>query len=302
MTAEPAAVPGAEIDRTLFAALHGELVPHGWRDPAEASEDAYSLFSKRSLAMGWLTEAREGAAKMSWWMNDADLGADSASRIPRVAWFQVRVSQPISSGLPLPTQAFLACIGDVMGRMGTLNLRAVQLLLPEGRPGGPAAGAPFGNIGALLQAADWFTDTDPRNETEVLVTMDSGQDPSIPAVAPGMVQWLQEFHQNICVFDSVSVTDDSESLLQPAIGDHFWPGPPQNRAVFRCVLAEWSLDIIGWLAAFLAEASVQHGVTTPVLLTVLTSSERSSSHAGCAAGAREPSRTTRAVEPRSSPE
>ncbi|ROO87595.1 hypothetical protein EDD29_5210 [Actinocorallia herbida] len=142
--------------------------------------------------MDWLTEAQEGAAARSWAMNDAGLGTDSASQIPRVAWFQVQVTQPVSSDQPLPTQAFPACIDDVMGRLGTLNLQAVQLLLPEGRPGGPTR----------------------------------------------------------------------------AIGDHFWPGPPKNRAVFRCVLTEWSLDIIGWLAAFLAEANVQHGVTAPVLLTV----------------------------------
>jgi hypothetical protein len=37
---------------------------------------------------------------------------------------------------------------------------------------------------------------------------------------------------------------------------------------FHGELAEWSIDALGWLGAFLAEASSQHGVTAPLLLTV----------------------------------
>ena len=46
----------------MFAALHGELAPHPWRDPLVASSDAYSLFYARSSAMGWLAEAAENAS------------------------------------------------------------------------------------------------------------------------------------------------------------------------------------------------------------------------------------------------
>ncbi|GAB3660025.1 hypothetical protein GCM10027589_21470 [Actinocorallia lasiicapitis] len=256
----------------LFAALHGEFVPHGWRDAA-ATEDAYSLFYKRSLALGWLTDARHGASAGYWAMNDAGQGADSASRPPRVAWFQADVTQPIPADRPLPTQAFLACIDDVMARIGTLKLQAVQVLLPPHRRGGPTPGTTLENVGAVLEAADWFTDTGPGRRTRIRVTLDSGQIPSVPSAAPEMLRWLQGFHQDACVFDSVSVTGGAESFLQPAIGDHFWPGPPEHRAVFQCTLAEWSLDAVGWLAAFLAEASAQHGVDTPVLLTVHRTTE-----------------------------
>ena len=34
-------------------------------------------------------------------------------------------------GKLLPVQPFLACAGDVMARLGTLRLEAVQVLLPE---------------------------------------------------------------------------------------------------------------------------------------------------------------------------
>ncbi|HEU4793851.1 MAG TPA: hypothetical protein VFS96_09355, partial [Nitrolancea sp.] len=45
---------------TMYAALYGRLALHPWRGPV-AESDAYFLFSARSSAMGWLTEAREGA-------------------------------------------------------------------------------------------------------------------------------------------------------------------------------------------------------------------------------------------------
>ncbi|CAM5657587.1 putative protein OS=Streptomyces lavendulae subsp. lavendulae OX=58340 GN=SLAV_16830 PE=4 SV=1 [Streptomyces lavendulae subsp. lavendulae] len=37
-------------------------------------------------------------------------------------------------------------------------------------------------------------------------------------------------------------------------------------------LAEWSLDALGWLAAFLAEGVAAQGVSGPLLLTATASS------------------------------
>ena len=48
--------------------------------------------------------------------------------------------------------------------------------------------------------------------------------------------------------------------------DELWLGPAQPRTTFG-ILAEWSLDALGWLAAFLADASSRHGVGTPLMLT-----------------------------------
>lgn len=41
----------------MFAALHGELVVHPWRDPGAAESDAYSLFYVWPSARGWLANA-----------------------------------------------------------------------------------------------------------------------------------------------------------------------------------------------------------------------------------------------------
>lgn len=49
--------------------------------------------------------------------------------------------------------------------------------------------------------------------------------------------------------------------------DRLWLGPGHHRATFRGTLAEWSLDALGWLGAFLVEAAHQHGVRTPLMLS-----------------------------------
>jgi len=95
--------------RTMFAAVHGELAVHPWRDPAVASSDVYSLFVARSSAMGWLTPALENATGGFWGMNDAgqDLSSDPELR-SRVAWFQVSLTAPAQDGGSLPIQPFLS--------------------------------------------------------------------------------------------------------------------------------------------------------------------------------------------------
>ncbi|MER5648786.1 hypothetical protein [Streptosporangium sp. NPDC002524] len=267
---------------TMFVALYGELEPHPWRDPLVASSDAYSLFVARSSAMGWLTEAEENASGGLWGMNDA--GQDPApasaseSRPARVAWFQVSPTGPVPAGGPSPVRAFLSCVDDVVARIGTVRLRAVRLLLPPVRDFGAPEGAssPWGAVMPLLQEAGWFADGDPRLRARVRVTLDGGRDPSIRAAASGMLRWMRQFDQDVFSCDEVSVTDgddpassaeDDDVVLEPAVIDEVWSGPARHRAVFHGTLTEWSLDALGWLAAFLADASSQHGVDAPLMLT-----------------------------------
>jgi hypothetical protein len=100
------------------------------------------------------------------------------------------------------------------------------------------------------------------------MTLDSGQDPSIHSAAPEMLrQWLQEFKQDVFSCGSFSLMDDDDLVLKPVVIDELWLGPPHRRATFRGTLAEWSLDALGWLAAFLADASSRQEVSTPLMLT-----------------------------------
>ncbi|MFD7664964.1 hypothetical protein [Streptomyces sp. NPDC059788] len=254
-------------ESTMFTALFGHLVLHPWRDPAVGSSDAYSLFVARSSAMGWLTPAEENASGGVWGMNDAgqDPDSSSGSSPARIAWFQVSLTEPVPDGGPLPVQAFLACAGDVLARIGTPSLQAVQILLPvQSLTASSRAGA----VMTLLQDAGWFADCDPDQRTQVQITLDSGQSPSIRSAAADIVERAREFKQDVFSCHSFSLAGDGAMVLEPAVTDELWMGPAHHRTTLHGTLAEWSLDALGWLAAFLADASSRHGVGSPLMLTV----------------------------------
>jgi hypothetical protein len=275
LTAEPAVVPGTRAAKTMYAALYGELVPHPWPDPpapgppAEASQDAYCLFEARSAAMGWLTAAAECPSGGLWGMNDAQAAPGSGQRPAPAAFFQVVLTgqAPVTV---LPVQPFLSCAGDVVARLGVLRLAAVQVLLPErdAEAGGRVA-SPSGMRAAevLLDAADWFAGGDPRLRAPVRVTLDGGPDAQIRAAAAGVVSWVQDISQDVFTCDSFSLAAEDHLILQPTALHGGPPGTAQHRVTLRGTLAEWSLDALGWLAAFLADASTRHGVSTQLMFT-----------------------------------
>jgi hypothetical protein len=78
---------------------------------------------------------------------------------------------------------------------------------------------------------------------------------------------MRTINQSVFALDSVCLTDDQNTAPQSPVIDELWLGPDQHRSTFHGTLAEWSLDALGWLAAFLAEASSLHGVSTPLLFT-----------------------------------
>ncbi|GGK49042.1 hypothetical protein Ppa06_05760 [Planomonospora parontospora subsp. parontospora] len=256
------------LEGPMLAVLHGELEPHPWRDPSAAA-DAYGLFYARSEALGWLTPAHGCAPQGGWAMNDAGRPEDPSAWLPQIAWFQVQVTHPLHPERPLPTQAFLNCIDDVMARMGRLNLKAVQLLLPLPNLGDPARHSSVEALGVLLQGAGWLTDGPPSRSTHVWVTLDSGQDPAIITAAPHMREYMQELRQDAFLMSSAAGTEQDAPVLEPAVWDDAWPGPSKHRAAFHGALAEWSLDAVGWLAGLLSEVAARQGVHTPLLFTAV---------------------------------
>ncbi len=256
-------------DGTMFAGLYGELKLHPWRDFGAAESDAYSLFHSRSVAMGWLAKATEGATGGFWGMNDAgQWGPDPDAQYPYAVWFQVSIPRLIPPTQPLPLQPFLSCVGDVVARMGTLHLDAIQILLPIQRIDALAdTSLRDDGLYAPLSSVGWFFDCNPHSVTRVQVALDGGENPAIRSVAPDMYQWLRKIKQNVFVCDSLSLTDDT-NMVKPTFIDDLWVGPPQHPVTFYGTLIEWSLDALGWLATFLAGASFKFGVTTPMLLTV----------------------------------
>jgi len=270
-------------DSTLFVALHGECSPHPWREPESAASDAYSLFVARSSAMEWLADAAGRHNGGLWGMNDAGEGRDAGSIPPRMAWFQVASSTRVGAEQPLAVQTFLACAGQVMDRLGTWRLDALQLLLPVQSLVGMANGSARERaVMSLLLEAGWFADRDPSTRTQVTVTLDGGQDAAIQSAAADMHTWIRELRQDVFECGSFSSGGDHGTLLAPVI-DELWLGPPQHRATFQGSLAEWSLDGLGWLAALLAEAGCRYRVNTPLLLTARPSAVSTLSNAPSAA-------------------
>jgi hypothetical protein len=259
-------------DSTMFVALYGQLAVHPWRG-CDAASDAYSLFVARSSGLGWLAEPGADATGCGLWgMNDAGHEVDDTEP-SRFASFQVSLREPVSSCRPLPVQAFLSCAGDVVGRIGTSQLHALQMLLPVHALHAPRH---VEAVMALLEGAGWFADCNPDLRTEATVTLSSGQGASVRYAAAGMLEWLHGLKQGVLTFDATPVTDDAEALLRPAVIDELWLGPARHQVTFRVMLAEWSLDALGWLAALLADASSRHGVTTPVMLTASRSTQEAS--------------------------
>ena len=254
----------------MFAGLRGELTLHPWRDPDAAESDAYSLFHSRSVAMGWITLAEDGTSGGLWGMNDAgQLGPDPNAQHPYAVWFQVTLPRLISPAQPLPLQPFISCVGDVVARLGRLQLDAIQVLLPLQSFAG-LANATLRNeaLFAPISSAGWFFDSNPHAMTRVQVVLDGGENPAIRSVADDLFQWLQRIKQTVFVCDSFSLTDDPNVLKPIFLDDRFWRGPSQHSAAFYGTLVEWSLDALGWLATLLAGASFKFGVTTPTVLTV----------------------------------
>lgn len=272
-TAQPGVVPGARrASGTMFAALYGELVPHAWRDP-ESEHDAYSLFYHRSIAMGWLDDRSAGGgiedrmlrAPGLWGMNDAGWSHPlAAAGAELISWFQVDAGA-VADDRPLPVQPFLSCAQDATARAGRLDLSAVQVLLPvQGLD--PSSRPPYAPVPAML-TKEWFAESAPEASTPVEVNINSGRDPSIPAVAPQLTDHLARLDQDVFVCRSHDVVG-REAVLRPPFDDSFWNGPPLHGVLLRGALAEWSCDAIGWLAEIVADSAAQLGVRSPLLLTV----------------------------------
>lgn len=252
----------------MFAALYGELTPHAWRDP---ELEAHSLFYHRSLAMGWLDDRSAGGGQEDrmvrapglWATNDAGWTRPSAAAgEDLIAWFQVEASR-VPDDRPLPVQPFLRCAEDVTARAGTVDLSAVQLLLPvHGLR--PASRPPYLYVPAL-QTIPWLSACDPRSRTSVVVNISSGREKSVPAIAKQLIEQVGRFGQDVFVCGSRYVVGRSD-VRPPPFDDIAWNGPLHG-VILRGELVEWSCEAMGWLAEVIADSVAQAGVRTPVLLT-----------------------------------
>lgn len=273
VAARPGVVPAArQAAGTMFAAFYGDLVPHGWHHP-DSEHDAYQLFHQRALAMGWLDDRAAGGGSEDrmlrapglWAMNDAGWSHPGAAPgAGLISWFQVEASA-VAHDRPLPVQPFLRCAEDATAQAGTPSLSAIQVLLPvQGLD--PASRPAYAPVPSM-QTVHWFAARDPGSRTRVELTVSSGREPSIPAVAPQLIDQLRRLDQNVFTWDSDDVAG-RDAVLPPPFDDDFWNGPPLHGLVLRGELVEWSCDAVGWLAEVIADCVAWLGVDSPLLLTV----------------------------------
>jgi hypothetical protein len=253
------------IDSTLFVGVYGSFNPHPGIDP---DADAYSLFVSRATAMRWLsfnaaTTTKSLERRGLWGMNDA--GQDWTGSSARIAWYQVGVGE----GRPLPVQPLLACAGDSLARAGTIDLQAVQLLLPVQVAADATAD--------LASAARQFSPGDPERTPRIVMTVDSGESNEIPRRAEQILAALTVLTKEAFGIHRVGVLGDADLLTEvtrrqnrpaPAVVDEFWLGDGHHGIALDGVLPEWSFDAIGWIAEAITEACRRSGVQTTVLVTI----------------------------------
>lgn len=257
----------------MFAALYGQFSPYDWRDP-ESDRDPYALFYQRSLAMGWHDDRSAGGGSEEamvrapglWAMNDA--GWDHPLADPDaalVSWFQVEASA-VPDDRPLPVRPFLRCAEDATARVGTLTLTAVHLVIPV--QGLDASSRPAYAPSPSMLTVHWFAERDPRASTSVEISLNSGEGPSVAAVARELVDIVGELDQDVFVVRSFDVSGQTDASAVP-VADGFWNGPPMQGVVLRGELAEWSCDAIGWTIEVIADSLAQLKLASPLLATVV---------------------------------
>ncbi len=243
---------------TIFVGVYGTLRVHPWIDPGRMEEDAYSLFVSRAVAMGWTSTGPNGLGPVLWGMHDA--GQDwTEPDAARIAWFQVGAPEPAQIDAPLPVQPVMACVGDTLGRVGRVDLSAVQLLLPV-HAAGPATAH-------LVSGLGWFGASDPAARVPVHLTLDGGEDDVVRPAAGDLLAALRRTRTG--PFDVDAVLPAVPPVApEPAVVGDLWLGAGRHPVTFACAVPEWSFDALGWLVALFAEACRAVGVRTPVLVSV----------------------------------
>ncbi|WP_017592369.1 hypothetical protein [Nocardiopsis potens] len=251
-------------DGTLFCALHGTLDLHPWYDPATADADPYILFHSRAETYRWLASPGDGRPGSGLWgMNDA--GLDPRGEGTRRLWFRAAQQEPAMPRRAVPAQQLLDCAGAVADRMGRLDLKAAQVLVPlDDLPAGPVEGA----YGDIVGGLPWFAELPAQAGTAVVVSLDSGTSTAAADAAPAMEERLREIRQKVFTGITSAPGEDAARGLAPGVPDFQESGVPGHRVTFEGHLAEWSYEAAGWLTAFICEAAIEQGVRVPVVATV----------------------------------
>lgn len=246
---------------TLRLETYGQLT---LLPPPGRSEDAYSLFLRRSAAMGWLTWASNPSDGGLWGANEAAL-EPSAEPPSRVGLFQVVRTNVAEDGVPL--QAFFACVSQVLSRLAHAELSAIVCAIPaetvdEGQAASPAG---LRIAKAVLEGGRFFADLPTESRVAIRATLETGEVAADPDRIEALRTWLRAMSRGLFVCESVEFSRES-------VGYPYSSNDVETQGYDAIValgqLGEWSLDALGWLTAFIADGASRNGFDQPLRLTI----------------------------------
>ncbi|HCA85309.1 MAG TPA: hypothetical protein DEQ61_07310 [Streptomyces sp.] len=246
------------LSPTILFALHGRFALHPWLDGSTVA-DAYGLLHTRSRLMGLTTSPVAPAAVALWEMNEAGQNWYASELGARVAWFQIGL--PPGRDAVLPVFAAVAEGAAAVGRVGTLELGAVQVLVPLQVQSKAAH---------LAIGADWFVNEDPQARTQVRVEVDAGEPQALSGRDLRSV--LDRLRLGYVRFHDADPLRTPLMLAPDGFGDD-WMGPTRTPIAFDATISAWTVDAVGWLVTVVVECCRIAGVEGPVQVTVSRDAE-----------------------------
>lgn len=246
----------------MVASAFGAYRDRAWRDRL-GDEVLHDHLSDLSETHGWSAsrhpQAPGGSRQPLWEIFDAGPlhPAPEGDESALVAWCHVGLLTPPEERLP--AEELLACLDQAITRLGALDLRAVQVLLPldslsvqdsrrRHRERGASASGATGDVVAVSMDAGQRHDT--RKALAALADAEASTGRA-PSRRGGVAARLPPY----------------------VVGDAFWGGPPADPATFMTRVSSWDLTGVGRAVAELADAAVVAGAQSPVMLTVVAESE-----------------------------
>lgn len=247
------------LSPTILFALHGRFALHPWLDGSTVA-DAYGLLHTRSRLMGRTTSPVDPGAVALWEMNEAGQDWYASELGARVAWFQIGL--PPGRDAILPVLAAVTEGAAAVGRVGALELGAVQVLVPL---------QVRSRANHLAIGADWFVHDDPQARTQVRVEVDAGEPHALSGEDLRSV--LDRLRLEYVRFDDADPLHTPLTLAPEGFGDE-WMGPTRTPIAFDATIPAWTVDAVGWLVTVVVECCGMVGAGGPVQVTVSRGAEQ----------------------------
>jgi hypothetical protein len=218
--------------------------------------DAFSLIASSASVLGFTSFAGDQAAEpVQWGHCDAggDWTQDGAEH--QLAWLQADL--PLGPGRTLPLQAAFAVIERALRRVGAVEVRAFDAVLPLAthRP----------DAGRLAEQRDWLAlgPAEAAAERDLIVRLDAERSVS-DDLAPHVARALSELAGNELTAIA-SVTSTTSLPTVPPLGPHDMAA---DAPALVCRARSWGFDVGPWVIGLVAAAAAEYGVARDLRVVV----------------------------------